>query len=123
MDRATDMIGFAPDALWVSLGVLIGLGIIAKLVMDLVIKWRELRKPKAEDRKTINEKLAEDNKRLKFLEEKTAEQDKELKLILRGQIDILHHLADGNGIEKMKKTQEAIENYLITGEIEENGGK
>ena len=34
-------------------------------------------------------------------------------------MDILHHLVDGNGTEKMKKTQTDIENYLITGEVEE----
>ena len=116
------MIGFAPDALWVTLGVLIAVGIIAKLVMDLVIKWREVRKPKVAGEKTVQEKLTDDHKRLKALEDKTEEQEKELRLILRSQMDILHHLVDGNGTEKMKKTQAAIENYLITGEIEENGG-
>lgn len=121
MGNATSLIGFAPDALWVTLGTLIGLGIIAKLVMDLVIKSRELRKPKVQDEKTIQDKLANDNRRLSELETTTKRQDEELKLILRSQMDIIHHMVDGNGVEKLRETQRDIETFLITGKIKEGG--
>ncbi|MBQ9252644.1 MAG: hypothetical protein IJ188_08410 [Clostridia bacterium] len=119
MSEATQIIGFGPESLWIFFGVLIGLAIIVVLWLDLIIKVREVRKPKVNDEQTIQDRLSNDHKRLKALEDKTKEQDKELRLILRSQMDILHHLVDGNGTEKMKKTQTDIENYLITGEVEE----
>lgn len=119
MEDATKLIGFTPGSLWTFFGVCIGLMIIAVLVMDVVIKFRELRKPKVEDGKTVQEKLAEDHKRLRALEDVTSQQGKELRLILRSQMDIIHHMIDGNGVDKLKKTQAAIEDFLITGDIDE----
>lgn len=119
VEKATEQIGFTPSALWVFCGVAIALVIIAVLIIDLIIKIRELRKPKVQDEKTVRELLDSDNKRIKALEDSTARQDKELRLILRSQMDIIHHMIDGNGVDKMKKTQAAIEDYLITGEIDE----
>lgn len=115
IEQATQIIGFGPDALWVALGVAIGGGIIAKLIMDLIIKSRELRNPKVHNEKTIQDKLARDNDRLNKLEDTTAKQDVELKLILRAQVDIIHHLIDGNGQANLKQTQRDIEYYLING--------
>lgn len=114
---ATDIIGFAPSALWVTLGVLVASGIIVKLVMDLIIKWRELRKPKVQDEKTIEEKLKADDKRLTALEDTTKKQDEELRLILRSQMAMIHHMVDGNNTAKLKEAQGDIEEYLISGKI------
>ena len=122
-ETASQIIGFAPDALWVTIGVLIAAGIIVKLGMDLIIKARELRTPKVQDEKSVQDKLEKDHKRLTALEETTARQDEELKLILRSQMAIIHHMEDGNGINKLKETREDIEEYLISGKIKERKGE
>lgn len=122
-ETASQIIGFVPDALWVTIGVLIAVGIIVKLGMDLVIKARELRKPKVKDEKSVQDKLEQDHKRLTALEETTARQDEELKLILRSQMAIIHHMEDGNGINKLKETREDIEEYLISGKIKARKGE
>ena len=115
--KASEILGFAPSALWITLGVFVAIGIIVKLVFDLIIKARELRRPKVTDEKNIQEKLQSDHKRLSALEDTTKRQDEELKLILRSQMDIIHHMVDGNGVEQLKDTQRDIEEYLITGKI------
>ena len=66
-----------------------------------------------EDEKTINEKLASDHRRLSELEEITRRQDKELKLILRGQMAMIHHMIDDNNTTALRKTQKDIEDFLI----------
>jgi Mg2+/citrate symporter len=113
IEQATAVIGFGPDALWVAMGVLIGAGIIAKLIMDLVLKSRELRRPKVSEEKTIQEKLASDHKRLSELEEVTKKQDKEMKLLLRSQMAMIHHMIDGNNTVALQKSQRDIEEFLI----------
>ena len=122
MENASQIIGFAPGALWVTIGVLIAVGVIAKLVMDLIIKTRELRRPKVIDERSIQEKLQSDHERLSRLEETTKKQDDELKLILRSQMAMIHHMIDGNGVQKLKETQSDIEEYLIAGKIRDREG-
>lgn len=117
LDQATGAIGFAPSALWITLATLIGIGTIALLVMNLISKYRELRSPKMAEGKTVEEKLKSDHERLTKLEETTAKQDEELKLILRSQMDIIHHMVDGNGLVSLKQTQKDIEHFLITGKV------
>ncbi len=117
VEQATSVLGFAPSALWITLGTLVALGIIAKLVLDLIIKSREIRKPKMNDEKTIQEKLASDHARLNKLEDTTERQDEELKLILRSQMAMIHHMVDGNNTSKLKEAQDDIEEYLISGKI------
>ena len=117
MEDATKTLGFAPDALWITVGTLVAVAAIVLLVMDIIIKGRELRKPKVSDEKTIQQKLANDNERLKDLETITARQDDELKLILRSQMAMIHHMVDGNNTTALKNAQKDIEDYLITGKI------
>lgn len=117
MEQATSALGFAPSALWITLGTLVALGIIAKLVLDLIIKSREIRKPKMNDEKTIQEKLASDHARLNKLEDTTERQDEELKLILRSQMAMIHHMVDGNNTVKLKEAQDDIEEFLISGKF------
>ena len=119
--KATEILGFAPEALWVTLGVLVAVGIIVKLVFDLIIKGRELRKPKVSDEKTIRDKLRSDHERLCALESTTKKQDEELKLILRSNVAIIHHMIDGNNTDTLKSVQSDIENYLIYGNAEKKG--
>lgn len=123
MEAASKAIGFTPNALWITMGTLIGMAIIAKLVMDLVLKIREVRKPKVQDEKTIQEKLASDHKRLSELEETTKRQDDELKLILRSQVAMIHHMIDGNNTVALRETQHDIEDYLITGKVRTRRGE
>lgn len=118
-EKATEILGFAPSALWVTLGVLVAVGIIVKLVFDLIIKARELRKPKVSDEKTIKEKLRSDHERLSALETTTKKQDEELKLILRSQMAMIHHMVDGNNTVKLREAQDDIEEYLISGKIKD----
>ena len=117
--KATEILGFAPGALWVTLGVLVAVGIIVKLVFDLIIKARELRKPKVSNEKTITEKLRSDHERLSALETTTKKQDEELKLILRSQMAMIHHMVDGNNTVKLREAQDDIEEYLISGKIKD----
>ena len=118
IEKATEIIGFSPGALWIAVGVLIASGIIIKLIMDLVIDYRALRRPKMTDERSIREKLQSDHERLSRLEKTTRKQDEELELILRSQIAMIHHMIDGNGVDKLKKTQSDIEHYLITGKMQ-----
>lgn len=119
METANKAIGFTPSMLWDGIAVVIGVGVIALLIMNLISKYRELRKPNVTNDKTVQEKLKSDHDRLCKLESTTERQDKELKLILRSQMDIIHHMVDGNGTDRLKETQRDIETYLITGKIRE----
>lgn len=117
METATTIIGFTPSMLWVFIGVAIALGIIAKLCMDLVIGYREMKHPKAAGAKSMQEQMRTDHERLEALEVTTKQQDGELKLILRSQMAMIHHMVDGNNTEKLKEMQQDIEDFLITGKI------
>lgn len=115
--KASEILGFAPSALWITLGVLVAVGIIVKLVFDLIIKARELRRPRVHDEQTIQDRLQTDNARLTALEGTTKKQDEELKLILRSQMAMIHHMIDGNNSVKLREAQDDIEEYLISGKI------
>ena len=115
--KATEILGFTPSALWVTLGVLVAVGVIVKLAFDLIIKFKELRKPRVNDEQTIHDKLQSDDERLTVLENTTKKQDQELKLLLRSQMAIIHHMVDGNNTVKLKEAQDDIEEYLISGKI------
>lgn len=121
MENASTIIGFTPSMLWVFLGVAIGLGIIGKLILDLILAYREYKTPKQAGEKTVQEKLKSDHERLTKLEETTEKQDGELKLILRSQMAMIHHMIDGNNTAKLKETQQDIEDFLITGKIRTRG--
>lgn len=116
-EAANQVVGFTPSMLWVFLAVTIALGIIAKLAMDLVIKYREIRKPKVSGEKSTQEKLRSDSDRLTTLEDIITQQQEELKLLLRGQMDVIHHLVDGNNTVALKDTQKDIEEFLLTGKV------
>ena len=113
MQEATATIGFGPEALWVTIGVLLAVGAAALLIMNLIKTYRELRSPKMQNAKTIEDKLARDNKRLTDLEDLTKKQQEEMVLILRSQVAMLHHMVDGNNTEALKKSQRDIEEYLL----------
>ena len=117
VEEASNVIGFGPSALWIFLGVAVALVTIALLALNLITKIKELRKPRMANERTVEEKLRNDNERLTRLEDTTREQEAELKLILRSQIAMIHHMIDGNGVDRLKETQRDIEEFLITGKI------
>ena len=121
MENAGTLIGFTPSMLWVFLGTAIGLGIIGKLILDLILAYREYRNPMQAGEKSVQEKLRNDHERLTKLEETTEKQDGELKLILRSQMAMIHHMIDGNNTNKLKEMQQDIEDFLIAGKIRTKG--
>ena len=123
METANALIGFTPSMLWIFLGTAIAIGIIVKLILDLVIAYREYRNPKRTGEKTVEEKLKSDHERLTKLEETTEKQDGELKLILRSQMAMIHHMVDGNNTAKLKELQQDIEDFLVTGKIKQVKGE
>ena len=117
MEQATQTIGFGPEALWIALGVLIAAATIALMVMNLIKTGREIRRPRVQATKSVEDRLANDNKRLNELEDLTAKQEKEMTLLLRSQVAMLHHMVDGNNTQALKDSQRAIEEYLLTGRL------
>lgn len=117
MEEASKVIGFGPESLWITVGVLLALCAAALLVLNLIKTWRELRKPKVAQGKSVEERLNSDNERLNDLEDVTKKQQTELLLLLRSQVEILHHMVDGNNTVALKQSQKDIENYLMTGRI------
>ena len=113
MEQATQAIGFGPEALWVTVGVLIALAAVALMVLNLIKVWREVRKPKVEEQA----RQRSDSDRINDLEDITAKQEKEMTLLLRAQVAMLHHRVDGNNTEALKENQRAIEEYFLTGKI------
>jgi len=113
MEQATQAIGFGPEALWVTVGVLIALAAVALMVLNLIKVWREVRKPKVEEQA----RQRSDSDRINDLEDITAKQEKEMTLLLRAQVAMLHHMVDGNNTEALKENQRAIEEYFLTGKI------
>ena len=117
MEKATEQLGFAPQALWITLGTLAALAAVVLLVMQIIRTFRELRNPYLLDAKSVRDKLQNDHERLTKLEQATARQEEDLKLLLRSQIVMMHHTIDGNSIENVKAMQRQMEEYLIFGSM------
>lgn len=117
VEEASKTIGFVPEALWITIGVLLALCAAMLMVLNLIKVIKELRKPKVQSEKTVEERLKNDNERLNDLEDMTKKQEKEMVLILRSQVAMLHHMVDGNNTDALKQSQRDIENYLLTGKI------
>ena len=104
--------GATPDMLWYFCIVLISIMTVALLVCNLLAKIKELRKPKDENRKTVDDKLANDEARIKALERDSRRTQDEMKLLMRGELAMLHHAIDGNHTESLKEVQGQLEYYL-----------
>ena len=111
-------LGFAPEALWITLGTLAAIAALALLILQLIRHVRELREPSLSDARGLQERLRADHERLSTLERSTERQEEELKLILRAQIVIMHHIVDGNGVDNLKAMQHQIEEFLVYGRIQ-----
>ena len=110
-------LGFAPEALWITLGTLAAIAALVLLILQLIRHIRELREPSQNAARGLHERLRTDHDRLSTLEQSTERQEEELKLILRAQIVLMHHIVDGNGVENLKAMQRQIEEYLVYGRI------
>lgn len=105
--------GFDPSMLWTFVIVAIGLCSIAVLVLNLITKIREVRKPKEEKRDSVDDAVH----RIDKLEKIMGKQSDEMKLLMTGEMAILHHMIDGNHTESLKESQKQIEYFLTYGKI------
>lgn len=84
------------------------LGAIA-LFGNALKAWKEMKKPHDDFsawRRGVDEKLANDNARLKSMEDGN-------KVVCRGILALLSHEINGNSDEKLRESQQEITNYLI----------
>ena len=63
--------------------------------------------------KTVDDKLDNDNKRIKALEDQTAFILKAISLLLQDDLAILEHLRTSNNTGKMAEQEEKVQKFLI----------
>lgn len=89
--------------------VLLALGGLVVLIGNVVKTIKEWRKPHGDLeswRLDVDNKLRNDNERLKSMEEGN-------KVVCRGILALLSHEINGNSIDKLKSSQTEMTNYLI----------
>ena len=89
--------------------VLLALGGLIVLIGNVVKTIKEWRKPYGDLeswRQDVDNKLRNDNERLKSMEEGN-------KVVCRGILALLSHEINGNSIDKLKSSQTELTNYLI----------
>ena len=78
-------------------------------VLSIAKNWRDLRKPNedmATWRKNTDSKLKRDDQRLISLEDGN-------RALCQGMLAILNHEITGNSVDKLRKAQETMQDYLI----------
>ncbi|MBO7710672.1 MAG: hypothetical protein J6S83_09400 [Lachnospiraceae bacterium] len=88
-----------PEYLWITLVTIIALGAVLLLVLNIISKWKELKKPKMNEEELIKS---------------VKKHDVELQLLLKAQMLMLKHMVDGNSVDKLKEMQDEINRYLLT---------
>lgn len=89
--------------------VLAALVVFVGGILSLLKNWRDLRKPSADLTKWRSDtdgKLDRDNKRLTALEDGN-------KVLCQGMLAMLNHEITGNSIDKLRKAQDLMNEYLI----------
>lgn len=89
--------------------VLAALVVFVGGILSVAKNWRDLRKPSADQNKWRNDtdaKLDRDNKRLTVLEDGN-------KVLCQGMLAMLNHEITGNSIDKLRKAQDLMNEYLI----------
>lgn len=89
--------------------VLAALVVFVGGILSVAKNWRDLRKPSADQQKWRNDtdaKLDKDNKRLTVLEDGN-------KVLCQGMLAMLNHEITGNSIDKLRKAQDLMNEYLI----------
>lgn len=104
---------FDPSMLWIFIIVFFGICAAFLVIGNCVNMIKGWRKPKVEDSKTVEDKLANDNERIKELEDKQKETSEELALLLQSTLALIKHSITNNNIENLKREQAKIEDYLI----------
>lgn len=129
--------GVTLEALWTTLGTLVGIGGIIILWDKVKDVFRKRKKEKAEEAaandvtlndrldkisskldsldefvRETNERFDRDNRRLNALEKQTEDTHKGIGALCRSSLAHLNHDLTGNGVETLKKAQEEINEYL-----------
>ena len=89
--------------------VLAALVVFAGGILSLAKNWRDLRKPSEDQqkwRRDTDAKLNKDEKRISSLEEGN-------KALCQGMLAMLNHEITGNSVDKLRKAQETMQEYLI----------
>lgn len=91
--------------------VIVALALLAAYVLltNAYKAYKELRKPQEDFtawRRSVDQRLANDNDRLKSMEQGN-------KVICRGILALLSHEINGNSTEKLKASQQEMTDYLI----------
>ena len=89
--------------------VLAALVVFAGGLLSLIKNWRDLRKPNedmATWRRNTDAKLKKDDSRLTSLESGN-------RALCQGMLAMLNHEITGNSIDKLRKAQENMQEYLI----------
>ena len=115
MENAVKVIGFGPEALWITLGTMTALAALVLLGLQIAARIQDIREPGIAGDREMEKQMRDEHSRLCILEESTSRQEEELKMILRAQIVMMHHIVDGNGVENLKAMQRQIEEYLVFG--------
>ncbi len=78
-------------------------------VLGIIKNWKDIRKP-SEDivkwRKDTDDKLDKDNRRINALEDGN-------KVLCQGMLAMLNHEITGNSVDKLRKAQDKLQEYLI----------
>ena len=85
---------------------IMGFVVLLGNVIKVFKEWRKPGMSEAEWRRSVDQHLDTDNKRIKALEEGN-------KAICKGVLALLSHEINGNSIDKLQQAQDAINNYLI----------
>lgn len=96
--------------------VCVGFSSICVAVGWLVKIIKGIKKPNEDvkaEMKSIDQKLDNDNKRIKTLEDQTAFILKAISLLLQDDLAILEHLRTSNNTGKMAEQEEKVQKFLI----------
>lgn len=78
-------------------------------VVEIVAGWF---KPERLRRKSVEDKLRDDNARLKSLEEDTKELKETNAVLFRAVLAQINHELDGNHVDGLRRSRDEIQNYL-----------
>lgn len=83
------------------------------VILDLVIKAREVKKPMDQNKRTIDEKLDNDNRRINDLERKIEKFSEGQDMTLQVLFSLLQHEVTGDHVNDMERTLAKLSDYLI----------
>ena len=83
------------------------------VILDLIIKMREVKKPMDESKRTVDEKLDNDNRRINDLERKMEKFSEGQDMTLKVLYSLLQHEVTGDHVNDMERTLSELSTYLI----------